>query len=102
MTHKNNLHRELSNLFGEDAVLMNQTYLQTMQVLHAMALAASEQNASRARSGTPALAQVYVGEAQVFSDVAQELRRATTRITDILDGVTPSSCATKGANRCNS
>ncbi len=101
MISTDRLTRELSQVFGENAVLTNQTYVQTLQVLHAMALSASAQNATQAVRGSPALASVYADEAAVFSAVAQELRRTTARIQDILDGVTAPPSTQEGASLCN-
>lgn len=102
MNPTDQLERELGRLFGEDAVLMSQTYVQTLRALHAMAVCASEQNAGRAREGLPTLVHVYASEAIVFADVARELRRATARIKDILDGVTTPPPALQGENPCSS
>ena len=102
MISMDRLTRALIELFGEDAALTTQTYVQTMRALHAMAVAAGEQNTNRARQGLPALAYVYAGEADAFADVAQELRRATARVNDILDGVISSSPTGEGEDECNS
>ncbi len=96
------LERELSTLFGEDAELTTQTYVQTMRALHQMAISASEENVNRSQNGTPALAPIYAREAVVFASVAQELRRATARVKDLLDGYTLTTTIEKGNSRCNS
>ncbi len=96
------LERELTGLFGEDAELATQTYVQTMRALHQMAVSASEENVNRSQNGAPALAHIYAREAVVFASVAQELRRATARVKDLLDGYTLTTTIEKGSSRCNS
>lgn len=92
---------ELSRLFGEDATLLTQTYVQTLSALQQMALAASRENDGHTLRCVPALTQVYASEAAVYREVARELRRATARIKDILDGVTVAAIR-EGETSCNS
>ncbi len=96
------LERELTTLFGEDAELATQTYVQTIRALHQMAVSASEENVNRSQNGTPALTPIYAREAVVFASLAQELRRATARVRDLLDGETLTISLEKGNQRCNS
>lgn len=78
MIPTNTSERELTGLFGEDAELAPQTYVQTMRALHQMAVSASEENVNRSQRGSPALAHIYAREAVVFANVAQELRRGVS------------------------
>ncbi len=93
---------ELTRLFGEDATLLTQTYVQTLSALQQMALAASLENEAHTLHRVPALAQVYASEAIVYREVARELRGATTRIKDILDGVTVVAPNREAETPCNS
>ena len=85
MASDGQLQRELARLFGEDAELASNTYLQMLRVLRNLALCASEENARLAQQ-YPTLAQVYTRESEVFEHVAQELRRAATKIEETLAG----------------
>lgn len=93
---------ELTRLFGEDATLLTQTYVQTLSALYQMALTATSENADRSSHRVPALAQVYASEALVYRGVARELRGATARIKDILDGATVVAATHEGEMPCNS
>ncbi len=93
---------KLAGIFGDEAELVSQTYVQTMRALQEMAVMASEQNVTRSQEGSPALADVYAREAVMFASVAQELRHATDRVRDLLDGVTLTTVFEKGNHLCNS
>ncbi len=93
---------KLAGIFGDEAELVSQTYVQTMRALQEMAVLASEQNVTRSQQGSPALSDIYAREAVMFASVAQELRHATDRVRDLLDGVTLTTVFEKGNHPCNS
>jgi hypothetical protein len=93
---------KLAGIFGQEAELVSQTYVQTMRALQEMAVLASEQNVTRSQQVSPALADIYAREAVMFASLAQELRHATDRVRDLLDGVTLTTVFEKGRYPCNS
>lgn len=102
MINRDALERELVRFFGEDASLASTMYLETLQVLQQLALSAQGQNTAWSANKNPSLAKVFTLEADVFSEVARELRRATARIKDTLDGFTSCPRGGEGNPPCNS